>query len=221
VLSSHPKTIPQKPKRIIVALTGATGTVLGIRLLQRLRELNVETHLIISKWAAATLKYETSYTLADVQSLASKNYSYREQSATISSGSVVCGFEGMVIVPCSMKTLAGVRVGYAEDLISRAADVVLKERRKLVMVVRETPLSAIHLENMLSLTRMGAVMFPPVPAFYTRPETLEEVVEQSVGRILDCFGIETGEFDRWDGFGGPKKKEKKEIERDERRERDE
>lgn len=185
-------------KRIIVAMTGATGSILGIRILQTLKRLNVETHLVISKWAEATIKYETDFQPIDVRNLADYFYSNKDVSAPISSGSFHT--DGMIVVPCSMKSLAGIRTGYSEDLIARAADVILKERKQLIMVVRETPLSDIHLKNMLALTRTGAIIFPPVPAFYTKPQSLEDMIQQSVGRILDQLNIDTAEFERWTGF---------------------
>ncbi|KAE8156922.1 flavo protein [Aspergillus tamarii] len=191
-------TRPTRPMRIIVAMTGATGAILGIRLLERLREMNVETHLVISRWAVETIKYETKYTANDVRALATRCYPVNDAAAAISSGSFQA--DGMIIVPCSMRTLSAVRTGFADDLICRAADVTLKERRKLVLVVRETPLSGIHLENMLDLTRYGAVIFPPMPAFYTMPESVDDIVTQSVGRMLDMFGLDAGNFERWDGF---------------------
>ncbi|KXJ90061.1 phenylacrylic acid decarboxylase [Microdochium bolleyi] len=191
--------------RIVIGITGATGTVFAIRLLQLLRELNVETHLIMSRWAMATGKYETPLTEPDILSLATHWYAPRDLSAPIASGSFV--HDGMMIVPCSMKTLAAVRAGLCDDLISRAADVSLKENRKLLLAVRETPLSDIHLDNMLALRRAGAVIFPPVPAFYTGPKTIEDIVDQSVGRMLDNFGIHTNGFKRWDGFDWKGKKE--------------
>ncbi|KAI9743774.1 MAG: phenylacrylic acid decarboxylase [Claussenomyces sp. TS43310] len=184
-------------------MTGATGAILGIKILKALQKLGVESHLIMSKWAEATLKYETDYKPIDVRSLADVAYSIKEQSAPISSGSF--HHDGMIVVPCSMKTLSGIRMGYCDDLITRAADVTLKERRKLVLVARETPLSDIHLENMLGLTRSGAIIFPPVPAWYTRPEKLDEVEDQSVGRMLDMFHLDTGDFERWQGFDWKKK----------------
>ena len=152
----------------------------------------------MSKWALATLKYETDLTEQQIRGLAIMNYTFKDMSAQPSSGSFQ--HDGMIIVPCSMKTLAAVRIGYCEDLISRSADVTLKEGRKLVMVVRETPLSDIHLENMLFLRRAGATIFPPVPAFYTKPQDLEDMVDQSVGRMLDCLGIHSDFFKRWNGF---------------------
>lgn len=192
----------RRPKRIIVAITGATGAPYAIRLLEILCDLGVETHLVMSKWALATLKYETDLTEQQIRGLAAVNYTGRDMSAPPSSGSFQ--HDGMIIVPCSMKTLAAVRIGYCDDLISRSADVTLKEGRKLVMVVRETPLSDIHLENMLFLRRAGAVIFPPVPAFYTKPRGFEDMIDQSVGRMLDCFGIHTDVFKRWSGFERPK-----------------
>lgn len=186
------------PRRVVVGITGATGAVYGIRILAILRQLNIETHLVMSKWAIATLKYEAATTAAEICRLASKVYSFKDMAAPIASGSFV--HDGMIIVPCSMKTLAAVRTGICDDLISRAADVSLKEGRRLILVVRETPLSDIHLSNMLFLRQAGATIFPPVPAFYNRPQSLDEMVDQSAGRILDCLGIYTDGFRRWNGF---------------------
>ncbi|WTY60545.1 UbiX family flavin prenyltransferase [Streptomyces sp. NBC_01411] len=184
--------------KLIVAMTGATGAPLGIRLLEALGALDVETHLIVSRWARATLAQETEYTLRDAQALASVCHSPDDQGASISSGSF--RVDGMVVVPCSMKTLASIRTGYGEGLIGRAADVMLKERRKLVLVARETPLSAVHLENMLELTRMGAVVMPPVPAFYNHPSTIADVVEHIVARVLDQFDLDMPTARRWEGM---------------------
>ncbi|KAF5014038.1 hypothetical protein F66182_15117 [Fusarium sp. NRRL 66182] len=192
-------------KRIIVAVTGATGAPLAVSLLKNLRRLNVESHLIMSKWGAATLKYELDppYNTPNyLQSLADTTYAPRDVSAAISSGSFRT--DGMIVVPCSMKTLAGIRMGYDDDLTTRAASVTLKERRRLVLVARETPLSSIHLENMLHLTQAGAVLFPPVMAFYTRPKNIQEMVDQSVTRMIDLLdlGLESHEEqgERWTGF---------------------
>jgi 4-hydroxy-3-polyprenylbenzoate decarboxylase len=197
-------------KRIVVAVTGATGAPLAVQLLQRLRVLGVETHLILSIWGLATLKYELSApnnTAQYLKSLADTSYSPKDVSAPLSSGSFHT--DGMIVVPCSMKTLAGIRIGYDNDLITRAAGVTLKERRKLVLVARETPLSSIHLENMLEVTKAGAVIFPPVMAFYTRPKCVEDMVQQSVQRMVDCFEIgaekHDTEQDRWTGFGWNRK----------------
>ncbi|TVY84015.1 Mitochondrial flavin prenyltransferase [Lachnellula suecica] len=187
----------QRRKRIVVAMTGATGAILGIKLLTVLRRLNVETHLIMSNWAETTIRYETDYVPSNVRALADYFYSNRDQAAAISSGSFHA--DGMIVIPCSMKTLAAISAGYCDDLISRAADVMLKERRRLVLAVRETPLSAIHLRNMLEVTNAGAVICPSMPAFYTRPSSLDDVCDQMVGRLLDNFGLESGDFQRWKG----------------------
>ncbi len=183
------------PQRLVVGITGATGTIFGIRLLEALQGSSVETHLIVSKWGAHTLAEETSYTLDRVRQMASFSYAASDQGAAISSGSFVTA--GMVIAPCSMRTLAAIASGQGEHLVHRAADVVLKERRKLVLLVRETPLNDIHLENMLKLSRMGAVILPPVPAFYNRPQSIEEMVDHIVMRTLDQFGIHTDLAERW------------------------
>lgn len=191
-------TLPAGRRRIVVAMTGATGAILGIKLLIALRRLNVETHLILSKWAEATIKYETDYHPSNVKALADHVHNINDMAAPVASGSYRT--DGMIVVPCSMKTLAGIHAGYCDDLISRTADVMLKERRRLVLVARETPLSEIHLRNMLEVTRAGAVIFPPVPAFYIRSDGLEELMDQSVGRMLDLFDLDTGDFERWNGW---------------------
>lgn len=189
--------VVQRKRRLIVGLTGASGALLAIRLLEILRALDVETHLIFSKWSIATMRYETDVPVEYVQSLATRAYAVKDMTAPPSSGSFL--HDGMIVVPCSMKTLAAVRAGYCDDLISRSADVCLKEGRKLVLAVRETPLSAVHLDNMAFLQRAGAVIFPPVPAFYTRPKSIQDIVDQSVGRMLDSLGIHVDTFHRWDG----------------------
>lgn len=187
------------PPRLVVGITGATGAVLGVRLLQRLRDHGgIESHLVISRWARSTIEWETSMSVREVSALADVSYNPEDQGAAISSGSFRT--DGMVIVPCSMKTLAGIRTGYADGLIARAADVTLKERRKLVLVPRETPLSEIHLDNMLALARMGSVIVPPMPAFYQRPDTVDEIVAHTVTRVLDQFGIDTPKAYRWNGM---------------------
>ncbi len=183
--------------RLIVGITGATGTIFGVRLLQMLYGSGVETHLVISKWAARTLTHETPYTVEQVQKMATHNYKVGDQGAAISSGSFIT--LGMVVAPCSMKTLAAVAQGYGDNLIHRAADVILKERRKLVLVVREAPFNDIHLENMLKLSRMGAVILPPVPAFYDHPQNLDDVINHIAMRILDQFDIHLDVMNRWDG----------------------
>ena len=184
-------------RRLIVGITGASGTIYGVRLLERLRRLGIETHLVLSRWGARTLVHETTYTVEQVQRLASHSYASTDQGAPISSGSFVTS--GMIVLPCSVKTLAAIAHGYGDSLIPRAADVVLKERRRLVLGVREAPLHEIHLENMLKLARMGALISPPVPAFYNRPSSLDAVVEHTVTRMLDLFGWHTGDTPRWDG----------------------
>ncbi|WP_432570269.1 non-oxidative hydroxyarylic acid decarboxylases subunit B [Kineococcus sp. SYSU DK005] len=185
--------------RLIVGMSGATGAPLGVALLRALRELgDVETHLVMSRWARTTVELETGLTVRQVADLADVVHGPGDQAATISSGSFKT--EGMVVVPCSMKTLAGIRAGYADGLLGRAADVVLKERRPLVLVPRETPLSDIHLENMLALSRMGVRIVPPMPAFYNHPLTIDDVVDHVVARILDQFGLESPRAKRWDGL---------------------
>ncbi|MFG3426480.1 non-oxidative hydroxyarylic acid decarboxylases subunit B [Streptomyces californicus] len=185
--------------RLIVGMTGATGAILGVRLLERLAaDPAVETHLVLSRWARATIELETGRTARDVAKLADAVHNSEDQGAAISSGSFRT--DGMVVVPCSMKTLAGIRTGYAEGLVSRAADVVLKENRPLVLVPRETPLSHIHLENMLALARMGVRIVPPMPAFYNHPRTTDDIVDHIVARILDQFDIEVPSARRWSGM---------------------
>jgi 4-hydroxy-3-polyprenylbenzoate decarboxylase len=186
-------------KRLIVAMTGATGAPLGVHLLQTLRDIpEVETHLVVSKWARATIELETPYTVRDVYALADVVHGAGDQAATISSGSFRT--DGMVVIPCSMKTLAGIRTGYADELIGRAADVVLKERRRLVLVARETPLSEIHLDNMLALARMGAVILPPMPAFYNQPSSIGDMVNHITTRVLDQFDLDAPDARRWKGL---------------------
>jgi 4-hydroxy-3-polyprenylbenzoate decarboxylase len=186
--------------RLIVGLTGATGSIYGVRLLERLREMEVETHLVISRWGARTLAHETPYTREYVESLATTVYPPGDMGAAISSGSFKT--DGMVVVPCSAKTLAAIAHGFGDNLIHRAADVVLKERRTLVLAIREAPLSEIHLENMLKLSRMGAVILPPLPAFYNHPRTIDDVVDHTVARMLDSFGLEVRGAVRWAGDMG-------------------
>ena len=186
-----------KPTRLIVGITGATGTIFGVRLLQMLHGSGVETHMVLSKWAARTLVHETDYTIEQVQNLATHNYPLGDQGAAISSGSFVT--LGMVIVPCTMRSLAAIANGLADNLIHRAADVILKERRKLVLVVRESPLHDIHLENMLKLSRMGVVILPPVPAFYNHPQNLDDMINHVTMRVLDQFDIHLDVMNRWDG----------------------
>jgi 4-hydroxy-3-polyprenylbenzoate decarboxylase len=185
--------------RLIVGMTGATGAPLGIRLLEHLARMpEVETHLVLSRWARTTIELETGMSVAAVGNLADVVHRPEDQGATIASGSFHT--DGMVIVPCSMKTLAGIRTGYADGLVCRAADVVLKERRKLVLVPRETPLSEIHLENMLDLARKGVQIVPPMPAFYNHPKSVNDIVDHLVVRILDQFDLSAADAKRWDGM---------------------
>jgi flavin prenyltransferase len=188
----------EQPSRLIVGITGATGTIFGVRLLQMLHGSGVETHLVVSKWAARTFAHETQYSLKDVQSLATQSYAIGAQGAAISSGSFVT--MGMVIAPCSMRSLAAIAHGLGDNLIHRAADVILKERRKLVLVVRESPFSEIHLENMLKLARMGVVILPPVPAFYNNPQNLDDMINHITMRVIDQFDIHLDVMNRWDGM---------------------
>jgi len=184
------------PQRIIVAMTGATGAIYGVRLLERLREAHVETHLVVSRWGARTLQHETRYSREHVDALASVVYKPDDLGAAISSGSFETA--GMIVAPCSAKTLAAIAHGYGDSLVHRAADVVLKERRKLLLAVRETPLSDLHLENMLRLSRMGVVILPPMPAFYNHPASVDDIVDHTVSRMLDQFGIPSPAA-RWTG----------------------
>ena len=181
--------------RLVVGITGATGAVYGIRLLQALQETDVETHLVVSDWALKTIAVETSYRPAEVLELADRTYRPDNQAAAISSGSFLT--DGMIVAPCSVKSLAAIANGYADNLIARAADVTMKEQRKLVLLVRESPLNAIHLENMLKLARAGVVIAPPVPAFYASLSSLDAMVDHTVGRLLDQFRIEHSLTRRW------------------------
>ena len=184
--------------KIIVGITGATGTIFGVRLLEVMKDAGVETHLVMSKWGIRTLLHETPYTVDYVKSLAGHTYGDTDQGAAISSGSFLTA--GMIVAPCSMRTLAAIANGQGDNLIHRAADVILKERRKLALMVREAPLNDIHLENMLKLSRMGVVITPPVPAFYNHPQSLDDIVNHIVMRVLDQFGIHTDVMTRWDGM---------------------
>jgi len=184
--------------KLIIGMTGATGAIFGIRLLEVLKKAEVETHLVMSHWAGETIQTETTYTVNEVENLADFHYSYKDLGARISSGSFP--IDGMIVAPCSMKTLATIRMGLADNLITRAADVILKERKKLLLMTRETPLNDIHLENMLSLSRMGTMIFPPMPAFYNQPETIDDMVNHIVYRAIDQFGINLPEAKRWEGL---------------------
>lgn len=182
-------------KRIIVGISGATGIIYGIRALEVLRRLNIETHLIVSKAAEMTLHYETDLTIKELRRLADVNYGIQDVGSAIASGSFPT--MGMLIAPCSIKTMSAIANSVTDNLLTRAADVVMKERRRLVLLLRETPLTASHLKNMLAITESGGIIAPSVPAFYTRPQTLDDIVNHTVGRALDLFGIDTGEFSRW------------------------
>jgi flavin prenyltransferase len=186
-----------QPKRLIIGISGASGAVYGIELLKALKHAGVETHLIISKTAQITIAHETSYTPAQVHALADHFYSPQDLSARVSSGSFKT--MGMIVAPCSMKSLAEIATGNTTNLLSRAADVVMKERRQLVLMPRETPLHSIHIRNMLTLSDMGVIMAPPVPAFYSKPDSIEAMVGHTVGRILDLFDISHDLVTRWDG----------------------
>ncbi|WP_022726741.1 UbiX family flavin prenyltransferase [Fodinicurvata sediminis] len=184
-----------KTFRLIVGITGASGAIYGIRLLQALKELPVESHLVISRSAEMTIGYETDFKLRDVQDLADQVYAFPDVGAAVSSGSFQT--EGMIIAPCSIRSMSEIATGVTSNLLTRSADVVLKERRKLVLMLRETPLHSGHLRNLLALSEMGAVIAPPVPAFYHNPQSLDDIINQSVGRALDVFGLESPLVHRW------------------------
>jgi 4-hydroxy-3-polyprenylbenzoate decarboxylase len=186
-------------RRIVVAITGATGAVYGVRLLQRLGACpGVETHLVVSDAATLTLHQEVGLQKRDVEALAHVVHRNREIGASIASGSFQT--DGMVIAPCSMKTLAAVAHGLSDNLITRAADVILKERRRLVLMVRETPFNLAHLRNMTAVTEMGGIVFPPLPSFYNRPATIDEMVDHTVGRVMDLLGVDNSLAPRWAGM---------------------
>ena len=183
------------PSRLIVGISGASGVIYGIRLLQALKKLPVKTHLVMTRTAEVTLAHETDLKVEDVRQLADVTYRADDLAAAVSSGSFRT--IGMIVVPCSMRSLGEIAHGITSNLLTRAADVVLKERRRLVLVTRETPLHAIHLRNMATLAEMGAIIAPPVPAFYNRPKTIDDIVDHTVGRILDLFDLDTGKVNRW------------------------
>lgn len=190
-------------KRLIVAITGASGTIYGVRLLQLLRAMpDWETHLVMSSSGALTASQEIDMKRTDIEALADVVHNVKDIGAAVSSGSFRTA--GMVIAPCSMKTLASVAHGLADNLVSRAADVILKERRRLVLMARETPFNLAHLRNMTAVTEMGGIVFPPVPAFYARPNSIEAMVDHTVGRVLDLFDIEHHDLvSRWEGLQRP------------------
>lgn len=203
------KTKSKKPsgdpaKRLIIGISGASGAIYGIRLLELLKDTEIETHLIISRAAVMTIASETDLKVADVEALADVVHANQDVGAACSSGS----FQnlGMVIAPCSIKTMAEIATGVTANLISRAADVALKERRRVVLMLRETPLHLGHIRSMAAVTEAGAIVYPPVPAFYTRPQSLEDMVDHSLGRVLDLFDINLGLVRRWDGLKKKKTK---------------
>lgn len=193
-MNADPKYLSPR-RRIVVGISGASGFIYGARLLELLREIDIETHLVISRAALLTMVHETDFKLADITARADYTYKSEDIAASISSGSFRT--LGMIVAPCSMKTLAEIAQGASSGLISRAADVTLKERRPLVLLARETPLTRAHLRNMLDVTEMGGIISPPVPAFYARPDSLAQMVDHTLGRVLDLFGLESGTVTRW------------------------
>jgi polyprenyl P-hydroxybenzoate/phenylacrylic acid decarboxylase-like protein len=188
-------------KRLIVGITGATGAIYGVQLLKILKSISGwESHLVLTDAGVLNVWHELQMKRKDVEKLATVAYHPKDIAATIASGSYLT--EGMVIAPCSMKTLAAVAHAHADDLVSRAADVVLKERRRLVLLPRETPLNLAHLRNMVQVTEMGGIVFPPVPAFYAAPQSIEDLVAHSVARVLDLFGVHSAKLKRWQGLKG-------------------
>ncbi|MGH6988654.1 MAG: UbiX family flavin prenyltransferase [Stellaceae bacterium] len=197
------------PPRLVIGITGASGAIYGIRALELLRPLGIETHLVLSAAAAITIAQETRLALAEIRALADVVHDRGNIAAAIASGSYQT--IGMLVAPCSVRTMAEIASGVTASLLSRAADVTLKERRRLVLMVRETPLHAGHLRTMLQLTEMGAIVAPPVPAFYANPQSIDEMVTQSVGRALDLFGLDTGTVKRWTGIAAEVKKQEAKI----------
>lgn len=189
------KEVGHIKKRIVVGITGASGAIYGIRLLESLRTYPIEVHLVMSHWGQKTTEWETGKRWTDIQNMADYLYDDSEMTSSIASGSFL--HEGMIVVPCSMKTLAGIRYGFSQNLLQRAADVTLKERRKLILVPRESPLSTIHLENMLALSQMGAQIVPPIPSFYHHPCNLDDMVQFTVLRFMDALGIHEPDQRRW------------------------
>ena len=194
-------------KRFIVGISGASGVVYGVRLLELLRRAKMESHLVMTRSAEVTLAHETDLKVAAVRAMADRAYRVEDISAAISSGSFKT--EGMIVAPCSVRSMSEIATGVTSNLLTRAADVTLKERRRLVLLVRETPLHTGHLRTMTQLSEMGAVIFPPVPAFYTRPKSVSDIVDQTLGRALDLFGIDTGAVRRWGETIGPGRKREK------------
>jgi 4-hydroxy-3-polyprenylbenzoate decarboxylase len=189
------ETTTHLPPRLIIGISGASGVAYGVRLLRMLQDSMIETHLVMSRAAQVTLAHETDHKIQEIKDLADVYYDIDDMAAAISSGSFLT--LGMIVAPCSVKTLAEIATGVTTTLISRAADVVLKERRRLVLMVRETPLHAGHLKNMLAVTEMGGIIAPPVPALYAKPRTIEEMIDHNLGRALDLFGINSDHVHRW------------------------
>jgi len=185
------------PRRMVVGISGASGVVYGVRLLQLLRQMEIESHLVMSRSAQVTLAHESDYSVADVRAMASVAYTNADIGAAISSGSYPV--MGMIVAPCSVKTLSEIATGITGALLPRAADVMLKERRRLVLMVRETPLHLGHIRSMAAVTEAGAIVYPPVPAFYANPESIEDMVDHTLGRVLDLFGLEASTVRRWGG----------------------
>lgn len=181
--------------KLVIGITGSTGIIYGVRLLEVLKQLGVETHLVITEWAKKCLVMETNYKLEQLKSLVSEYSDDSNLASGISSGTYRT--DGMIVIPCSMKTLSGIANGYDETLVTRAAGVTLKESRRLILVTRETPLTAINLENMLKLARLGVIILPPVPGFYTKPKSIDQIVDHTVGKCLDQFNIEHDLYKRW------------------------
>jgi len=181
--------------KLVIGITGSTGVIYGVRILQVLRQCNIQTHLVITEWAKKCLGMETDYKLDQLKSLATEYSDDSNLASGISSGTY--RHDGMIVIPCSMKTLSSIANGYDETLVARAAGVTLKESRKLVLVTRETPLTAINLENMLKLARLGVVILPPVPGFYTKPKSIEQIIDHTVGKCLDQFNIDHDLYKRW------------------------
>jgi 4-hydroxy-3-polyprenylbenzoate decarboxylase len=196
----------QQPKRLIVGISGASGAVYGIRLLELLKDTDIETHLIMSRSAQVTLAFETDFKVADVEALADVVHPNQDIGAACSSGSFKT--MGMVVAPCSIKTMSEIATGTTANLLSRSADVALKERRRVVLLLRETPLHIGHIRTMAAVTEAGAIVYPPVPAFYSRPATLAEMVDHTLGRVLDLFDIDLGVVKRWTGEKGRPKSAK-------------
>lgn len=181
--------------KLVIGITGSTGVIYGVRTLEVLNQLKIQTHLVITEWAKKCLAMETSYKLEQLKSLATEYSDDSNLASGVSSGTYKT--DGMIVIPCSMKTLSGIANGYDETLVTRAAGVTLKESRKLVLVTRETPLTAINLENMLKLARLGVIILPPVPGFYTKPKSIDQIVDHTVGKCLDQFNIEHDLYKRW------------------------